>query len=103
MVGCLWIFSIKTSFVDVLLTVVLGLLGYVMAKRGFEPLPMVIGFLLGPQLEEFLGRALMISRGSFAPFIQRPLTTGLLFVGLVIVVMGIWLWARRPHDAPQPR
>src|SRR5581483_8544335 len=94
LLGCIWTYSINMSAVDPLLAVVLGFIGYGLAKRGFEPLPIVIGFLLGPQLEEFLSRALMISRGSLMPLLQRPLTTGLLLVAFLVLVMALLSWGR---------
>jgi TctA family transporter len=66
-----------------------GLLGYVLIKLGFEPAPFLLGFVLGPLLEDHLRRALIISRGDPTIFIERPVSAALLFVAAAALVLAI--------------
>jgi putative tricarboxylic transport membrane protein len=67
-----------------------GVVGYALIKLDFEPAPLLLGFVLGPMLEENLRRAMLLSRGSPSVFVTHPLSLGLLLVAatlLVVVVM----------------
>ena len=64
-----------------------GLLGYLIYKLDCEPAPLLLGFVLGPMLEEHLRRAMVSSRGSLMIFIERPISAGLLLVTLAALVM----------------
>ena len=68
------------------LVVLFGALGYLFAKIGCEPAPMLLGFVLGPMMEEYFRRALVIERGDFRVFIERPISAGLLAVALALLV-----------------
>jgi TctA family transporter len=57
-------------------------------------MPMLIGFLLGPALEEQLRRTLLISRGSFMIFVGRPFSASLLIIALLTIASAFWFWAR---------
>jgi putative tricarboxylic transport membrane protein len=94
LIGCLSVYAINYSFVDVGVAVFFGLVGYALRKRGFEPMPMLIGFLLGPALEEQLRRTLLISRGSFMIFVARPFSASLLLIALLTIAGAFWFWAR---------
>jgi len=86
---CIGIYSVNNSPSDVLLTALFGLVGYALYKFDFEPAPLLLGFVLGRLLEEKMRQALVISRGSFATFVERPVSAGLLVVALAIVVVAI--------------
>ena len=58
------VFSLNNSDFDVYLMALFGLLGYVFAKLDCEPAPMLLGFILGPMMEEYLRRAMLLSRGN---------------------------------------
>ena len=65
MVFCaIGVFSLSNTTFDVYLMALFGLLGYVFRKLGCEPAPMLLGFILGPPMEEYLRRALVLSEGS---------------------------------------
>jgi len=66
-----------------------GLLGYVLIKLGFEPAPFLLGFVLGPLLEDHLRRALIISRGDPTIFIERPVSAALLLLAAAALVLAI--------------
>src|SRR3954447_25444449 len=86
---CIGIYSINNAPVDVVRTAGFGLFGYALVKFGCEPAPLLLGFVLGKLMEEKLRQALVISRGSFMTFIDRPLSGGLLALSLVLVVIAI--------------
>ena len=75
---CIGIYSINNSPVEVVMTAAFGLFGYALVKFGFEPAPLLLGFVLGRLMEEKLRQALVISRGSFAYFRRTPAERGLL-------------------------
>jgi TctA family transporter len=87
---CIGAFSVNNSVFDVFMMALFGVVGYTLIKLDFEPAPLLLGFVLGPMLEENLRRAMLLSRGSPMVFITHPLSLGLLLVAaalLVIVVM----------------
>jgi TctA family transporter len=61
--------------------------GYGFLKLKCEPAPLLLGFILGPMMEENLRRALLLSRGDWSVFVTRPLSAGLLAVALVLLVI----------------
>jgi len=81
------IYSINNNAFDVTVTAVFGLLGYVFYKLRCEPAPLILGFILGPMMEENLRRAMLLSRGDATVFFTRPLSLGLLVAAAVLVVI----------------
>jgi TctA family transporter len=77
------VYSINSSTFDVYLMALFGLLGYVLVKLECEPAPMLLGFILGPMMEEYLRRAMILSRGDPTTFITRPISASLLLLALV--------------------
>ncbi len=86
---CIGIYSVNNQPVDVAFTAMFGLFGYLLIKLGFEPAPMLLGFVLGKLMEEKLRQALIISRGSFMTFVERPISAGLLIVAVAILVIAL--------------
>ncbi len=86
---CIGIYSVNNQPVDVAFTAMFGLFGYLLIKLGFEPAPMLLGFVLGKLMEEKLRQALIISRGSFMTFVERPISAGLLIVAVTILVIAL--------------
>jgi TctA family transporter len=74
---------------DIMLTVFFGLLGVVFVKLECEPAPLLLGFVLGPMMEENLRRALLLSRGDPTVFFTRPLSLVMLLMaaGLVLLIV----------------
>jgi putative tricarboxylic transport membrane protein len=95
---CIGIYSINNSPVEVVMTAAFGLFGYALVKFGFEPAPLLLGFVLGRLMEEKLRQALVISRGSFMTFIERPLSAGLLFVALILMLIAILPTIRKSRE-----
>src|SRR3954471_18781599 len=84
---CVGTYSVNNSLEDVLITAAFGLLGYLMMRLELDPPPLMLGFILGPMLEENFRRALLLSRGSFGTFVTRPISGTLL--GLVAIFI-VW-------------
>ena len=93
--SCIGICSVNNSPSDVVLTGVFALIGYALLKLGFETAPLLLGFVLGRLMEENLRRALLISRGRLATFVERPVSAGLLAVALVVLVAAVLPAVRR--------
>lgn len=82
-------FSISQSIYDVLAVAVFGLVGFVLLKAGCEPAPLLLGFVLGPLLEDNLRRALLISQGDPSTFFTRPISLVLLVVAAGALVLSL--------------
>ena len=91
---CVGVFSLRNSVFDVLLTAGFGLLGYLLRKLRCEPAPLMLGFILGPLLEEYFRRALVLSRGNPLIFVREPLSAFFLFVALLLLLLLGWSWFR---------
>jgi putative tricarboxylic transport membrane protein len=83
------VFSLSSNPFDVFLMGMFGVLGYVFVKLGFEPAPMILGFVLGPLMEENLRRAMVFSRGDPSVFISpsNPVSLGLLIASVILLVI----------------
>jgi putative tricarboxylic transport membrane protein len=77
------VFSLNNSEFDIYLMGLFGLLGYIFVKLGCEPAPMLLAFILGPLMEEYLRRAMLISRGNPWVFVQRPISATLLALAVL--------------------
>jgi len=83
------VYTVQNNTVDVLLTIPLGVLGYLFLKLGCEPAPLMLGFILGPMMEENLRRAMLLSHGDPSVFITSPLSAAMLLMaaGLLVIVL----------------
>jgi putative tricarboxylic transport membrane protein len=86
---CIGIYSVNNQPMDVAFTALFGLFGYLLIKLGFEPAPLLLGFVLGKLMEEKLRQALIISRGSFMTFFERPISLALLLVAVAVLVIAL--------------
>jgi putative tricarboxylic transport membrane protein len=85
---CIGIFSINNSPFDVILAAAFGVIGYWLIKHDFEPAPMLLGFVLGPLMEENLRRAMLIARGDVSVFFTRPISAALLAIAALLLVLA---------------
>jgi putative tricarboxylic transport membrane protein len=93
------IFSINNSPFDVLLAAAFGMVGYWLIKHDFEPAPMLLGFVLGPLMEENLRRAMLIARGDVSVFFTRPISAVLLGIaGLLLVLAALPMVRKRREE-----
>ncbi|HKA39832.1 MAG TPA: tripartite tricarboxylate transporter permease [Burkholderiales bacterium] len=81
------VYSINNSSLDVYVTILLGLLGYVFMKLKCEPAPLILAFVLGPLMEENLRRALLISRGDPTVFFTRPISAAFLIATVILLLV----------------
>jgi TctA family transporter len=81
------VYSVNSNSFDLYTVAAFGFLGYVLVKLGSEPAPLLLGFVLGPLLEEHLRRAMIISHGDWTVFVRRPLSAALLFIAALVLVI----------------
>ena len=84
---CIGVYSISNAPMDVLLAALFGFIGYTFIKLEVEPAPMLLGFVLGPMMEENLRRALLLSRGDPVVFFTRPISLSLLIISAVLILI----------------
>ena len=87
---CIGLYTLNNNNFDVYMAVIFGLIGYIFYKLNCEPAPLLLGFILGPMMEENLRRALLLSRGDWSVLVTRPLSATLLAMAaalLIIVLM----------------
>jgi putative tricarboxylic transport membrane protein len=87
--ACIGCFSINQNIFDVYAIGFFGVVGYILIRFGCEPAPLLLGFVLGPLLEEHLRRAMIISRGDPTVFITRPISATLLGLALLAVIVAV--------------
>jgi TctA family transporter len=81
------VYSLSNSTVDVYMTALFGFMGYVFAKLECEPAPLLLGFVLGPLLEENLRRAMLLSRGDPTVFFTRPISLAMLLLAAFLLLL----------------
>ena len=84
---CVGIYSLNYSVFDVALTGLFGVLGVAFIKLGCEPAPLVLGFVLGPMMEENLRRALLLSQGDATVLVTSPISAGLLATAAALLLL----------------
>jgi putative tricarboxylic transport membrane protein len=85
---CIGVYSINNATMDVYLAALFGFIGYAFIKLDCEPAPLLLGFVLGPMMEENLRRALLLSRGDPTVFFTRPISLTLLIItGILILIV----------------
>src|SRR5205814_3246191 len=101
---CIGTYSVNNSLDDIFITATFGFIGYIFLRLELDPAPLMLGFILGPMLEENFRRALLLSRGSFTSFLTRPISgtlLGLIAIFIVWQVAAFFLQARKT-TAQQP-
>jgi TctA family transporter len=94
-IGC---YSLGLNAWDVFAIAIFGVLGYVLIRWGCEPAPLLLGFVLGPLLEENLRRAMIISRGDPSVFATRPISAVLLLLAAAALVVAVLPAVRRRRE-----
>ncbi len=97
------VYSLSYNVWDIVIMLAFGLVGYLMKKLDYEPMPLVLAFVLGRMAEEAVRQSLLLSRGSLAIFVGRPLTAAFLAAALVVVLLPAVqarLRARRQGGTP---
>jgi TctA family transporter len=96
--ACIGTYSINNNVYDVLAIVFFGILGYGLVKLGCEPAPLLLGFVLGPLLENHMRRALIISHGDPTTFVTRPISLVLLTIAVVALFLAVLPAIRRKRN-----
>ena len=91
----LGVYSVNSNEFDIYMVAVLGVMGYALMVLKFEPAPLLLGYILGPMLEENLRRTMLLSRGDPMVFIDRPISASLLAVTALMLVWTIWSTVRK--------
>ena len=79
------VYTTNNNTWDIWMVAIFGVIGYIFVKLGTEPAPLLLGFILGPMMEENLRRALLLSRGDWSVFVTRPISAGLLAVCVLML------------------
>ncbi|MBQ2262984.1 MAG: tripartite tricarboxylate transporter permease [Loktanella sp.] len=94
-------FAIRNDINDVYVMLTFGVIGFVFTRLGLPVTPLAFGLILGPILEENLRRSLMISRGSWSIFLERPISAILIAICVILITLPLFQWLRarlRPAD-----
>ena len=89
---CVGVYAVGSNVYDVVQVILFGFVGYLMMQVRLEPAPLLLGFVLGPLLEDNFRRALILSRGDLGVFIERPISLSLLLASAAIIAISL----RRP-------
>jgi TctA family transporter len=92
------VFSLSNNPFDVLIMAVFGIFGYVCVKLDCEPAPLILGFILGPLMEENLRRAMLLSRGDPLVFFQKPISLGFMIASAILLVIVALPAIRKKRD-----
>lgn len=87
---CIGVYTVNNNAFDVWLVVFFGTLGYVMRLLDFSPAPLLLGFVLGPLMEEHFRRAMLISRGDLMTFVERPISGTVLALTALLLIWSAW-------------
>jgi putative tricarboxylic transport membrane protein len=83
------VYTVSTNIWDIVIMLIFGALGYVMKKFDYEPMPLVLAYVLGRMAEESIRQTLLISRGSATIFLSRPIAAAFLGAALAVVVLPV--------------
>jgi putative tricarboxylic transport membrane protein len=95
---CIGVYSVNNAPADVYMTAVFAMVGYFLVKHDFEPAPMLLGFVLGPLMEENLRRAMLIGRGDATVFLTRPISGTLLAISLILLILSVMPAIRKKRE-----
>ena len=100
---CMGVYSLNNNVFDVWLTLVIGAVGYIMRLFRFEPAPLLLGFVLGPMMEEHLRRSMLLSRGDPMVFLERPISATLIAITAGILIFALYSTERNRRRARAAR
>ena len=97
---CIGVYSGNNNLFDVAIVLIAGLAGFGLLRLGFEPAPLLLGFVLGPLMEENFRRTLLLSRGDMAVFVQRPISGT---ITALCAALLLWVFVSRLRQGRQSR
>jgi putative tricarboxylic transport membrane protein len=95
---CIGVYSLNNTPFDVVLTALFALIGYWLLKHNFEPAPMLLGFVLGPLMEENLRRAMLLSRGDATVFFTRPISAVIMVLSIFLLIIALLPMIRKRRE-----
>jgi len=95
---CIGVYSLNNSAQEVLLIAFFGFLGYLFHKLDCEAAPMLLGFILGPMMETYLRRAMLLSRGDATVFVTSPLSLTFLVLSALLLLLVVLPAVRRKRE-----
>ena len=99
---CIGVYSLNSNVANIYITAIISIFGYVLSKLGCEAAPMLLGFVLGPMMEEYFRRALILSHGSYSIFATSPISLSLLVVtAILITIMALPSVKKKREEAFQ--
>lgn len=96
---CVGVYSHRNSVTDVVMMLLFGVLGYLMKRYRFEPAPVLLGFVLGPILEENFRRSMLLYGGDFTVFVTRPISAALVGLSVLLVALTVWSFFKSRKEA----
>ncbi|MFT0859710.1 tripartite tricarboxylate transporter permease [Ancylobacter sp. G4_0304] len=95
---CIGVYSVNNNSIDVFTMALFGLIGYALVKLDCEPAPLLLGFIIGPMLEEYLRRAMLISRGDPMVFFTRPISATMLALAALALIVVLLPSVRKKRE-----
>lgn len=99
---CIGTYSVTNDMFIVIATLCIGLVGFLLQELGFHPAPVLLGFVLGKQVEENFRRAMKLARGDLTSFIERPISAIFLSLCVILIVSQIYFAFRKKRAQPSP-
>jgi TctA family transporter len=96
---CIGTFSVNNNVDDIFITSAFGLAGYIFMRLDLDAAPLMLGFILGPMLEENFRRAMLLSRGQFGVFVTRPISGTLIGLVALFIAWQLWAFVRNARDS----
>jgi putative tricarboxylic transport membrane protein len=98
----LGVYTVNNSYIEIIIMIIFGGIGYLMRKFGYEGAPLVLAFVLSPMMENAFRQSLIMSAGGFGIFLSRPISLGLLLVTLVLLILPLIPGLKKiPKGTPQ--
>ena len=82
------VYAVNTSVIDVWIMLIMGCVGYMLRKFGYDPAPLVLGLVMAPILEQSLRQSLIMSNGNYLIFVERPIALGLVLVAVLLLTLS---------------
>jgi putative tricarboxylic transport membrane protein len=92
------VYAVNNSVIDVWIMLIMGCVGYMLRKFGYDPAPLVLGLVMAPILEQSLRQSLIMSNGNYLIFVERPIALGLVLVAVLLLTLATVSFLRRRAD-----
>ena len=86
---CIGVYTLNNSYLDILMMLCIGVFGYILKQSDYNGAPLLLGFVLGPLMEEYLRRGLTISQGDFSYFVSSPISVVSLLLTVFLLVQSL--------------